>query len=224
MGYAFSVFAQTDPLVASEAESRIEALRGDQPGEALSTLLTALLEDCPPSAPDSPWAEAPALSGAVLDLAFTDDQVEDLAEGFVELCGESQLVVFDPQETQLFWPADFVASELDLLLDDGSRYATPEAGLISDRLRDMASGAFAILSRGPDDYVQVLIDADDGEVIMECRRGSEDEHFCCPQDDLDLALVEKVFLAYAAGDAGWPALASWEPVDFSDDYDDALTD
>ena len=191
---------------------------------ALGTLLAALNEDCPPDADDSPWAAAPSIAGAVLKLAFEEDQVEDLAEGFVELCGESGLIVFDPQETQLFWPADCVVSELDLLLDNGSRYATPSVELISSSLRDLSVGGIVILSRSPDDYVQTLRDEEDGEVILECRRGSEAEHYCCPQDDLSVEQVEAVFLAYAKKDPNWSKLVTWESVDFSDEYDDALDD
>jgi hypothetical protein len=226
MGYAFAVFAQPGPLESGAAAARLEELAGASAGEPLTTLLAALLEDCPPAAPDSPWATPPALAGGVLRLAFRDEEVEELAEGFVDLCGEAGLVVFDPQETQLFWPADCVVSELDLLLDDGSRFAKPALERISASVSGMTPGGFAILSRGPDDYVQVPRDEHDGEVILECRRGSEEEHYCCPQDDLDLALAERVFLAYARGDADWHTLARWEQVDFSDDddYDDADDD
>ena len=224
MGYEFSVWEQREPLENTAAAARVTELASGTPGEALGTLLTALNEDCPPDADDTPWATAPSIAGAVLKLAFGDEHVEDLAEGFVELCGESGLIVFDPQETQLFWPADCVVSELDLLLDNGSRFATPSAELISNSLRDLTNGGFVILSRSPDDYVQTLRDEEDGEVILECRRGSEAEHYCCPLDELSAEQVEAVFLAYAKKDPGWDKLVAWESVDFSDEYDDALDD
>jgi hypothetical protein len=101
---------------------------------------------------------------------------------------------------------------MKLEISNASEVINPSAAQIADALSNLPGGdeSFAILTIDPQTYVQVAGSPADG-FTLEYRDGSEEKHFVAIGAPIDLKLVTSVFQKYAAGDASWQSLVSWQP-------------
>lgn len=101
---------------------------------------------------------------------------------------------------------------MKLETSNANEVVNPSAAQIADALASLPGGdeSFAILATGPQSYVQVAGSSGEG-FTLEYRDGGEDMHFTATESPIDLKLATSVFQRYAAGDASWQGLASWQP-------------
>jgi hypothetical protein len=102
---------------------------------------------------------------------------------------------------------------MKLEISNANEVINPLAAQITDALANRPGGneSFAILSIDPQTYVQVAGSPVDG-FTLEYRDGGEEKHFEAIGSPIDLRLVTSVFQKYAAGDASWQSLVSWQPL------------
>jgi hypothetical protein len=102
---------------------------------------------------------------------------------------------------------------MDLELASGRviRDVTPD-----DILAHLDGEEFAILSSGPETYIQC---AGQNEPPYECeleyRDGSQANHFRVADGPITLDRVTSAFLGYLRGDPAWRSEFRWERVEFS---------
>ncbi|QEG38884.1 hypothetical protein [Roseimaritima ulvae] len=108
---------------------------------------------------------------------------------------------------------------MHLNLNDDQTIEGPSETQIRESLATLEVDAFAILSRGDEQYVQVYHN-EDGSFQLEYRAGSYDQHFAAAQPPA-IEDVQDAFVAYAAADARdpWPASPSWEKMEFDADFE-----
>jgi hypothetical protein len=82
------------------------------------------------------------------------------------------------------------------------RIADPSADDLLKELR--ADNEFVILGTAPGEYVQAA------DRLIEYREN--DRQFRARGTPIDAAVIERVFLAYLAGDRTWRSLVEWEDV------------
>lgn len=87
-----------------------------------------------------------------------------------------------------------------------SRDPTPDEvrDAVRDTFENCNEDSFAILERDPEEFVQTA-----GH-LLEYRSGGR--HFRSDPNPAEPELIERVFVAYCKGGAGWRALAHWVDV------------
>ncbi|MCG8588673.1 MAG: hypothetical protein MJE66_05225 [Proteobacteria bacterium] len=101
---------------------------------------------------------------------------------------------------------------MKLTLEPGGEIDSPSAAVVSHSLRSLPAnaGAFAILARGEQRYIQTAGSPGEG-FVLEYREGSERQHYRCHLDRLTLDQVERAFLSYLDGRDDYKTELPWEP-------------
>ena len=110
-----------------------------------------------------------------------------------------------------------------LNINDERRVHKPNAARIHAAFDELGREEFLILSRDDENYVQTYLD-EDGDLLLEYRDGSEDQHYSAEETDLDRRRVAGLFVAYTEGDASWNEGLSWELLEFDEDFEGDLTE
>jgi hypothetical protein len=104
-----------------------------------------------------------------------------------------------------------------LNVDDDRAFASPTVAQLQSELADLETDAFLILSRADEEYLQTYRE-EDGSFEVEYRDGSCDRHYRAESADLELQVLQGLFVAYFHGKSEWKASLTWEKVDFDEDF------
>ena len=218
--YTMFVWKPVAALTVEEAAALVEARAAGPEAEApeLGRLAQRLEREVPGS--DRETREG------LLVARFPEPEAADACGWLVEAADEAGLVVFDPQNQELYWPSDesFLPPGTPCLeLQDGSLYLAPNPEWVCEALRDLVEASdqdeppFLILKSGrPGWFLQALcLDATDWQ--LEYQEGSLEAHFVCTDDRFGVEDLEVAFADYLAGGQAWKTSRSWERVDFEDE-------
>jgi hypothetical protein len=109
--------------------------------------------------------------------------------------------------------ADAPNDGLELETDGDESYSDPSPSQIAEVLAALRGGddAFAVLSRGSREFIQVAGGPSEGFVIEYRDRQSRQLHRSSASN-LPLDIVTRAFQLYAQGDPEWRSLATWKRV------------
>jgi hypothetical protein len=102
---------------------------------------------------------------------------------------------------------------MKLETESGAAIEHPSDEQIDSTLRELVSsgGGFAILSQSEQVYIQTAENGE-GECTLEYREGSEENHFCCTNEELSIDDVIGAFQEYANTNDAWKARFLWRPL------------
>lgn len=102
---------------------------------------------------------------------------------------------------------------MKLETETGTNRDNPTDEEIEMALKELvkSGGGFAILSQSEQVFIQTAENGMD-ECTLEYREGSEDRHFCCKNEELEIRDVIRAFQDYANENSSWKTRFEWRPL------------